>query len=70
MNSNIRCYECNRIGHIKSECPKLKNKAPKFKKALNATWEESSEEEDDNLVFMAKSTEPEQETEPEKETEP
>jgi hypothetical protein len=23
--SNVRCYECNEIGHTKWKCPKLKN---------------------------------------------
>lgn len=61
------CYEYNKSGHIKSECPKLKksfNKDRKYKKekrqALKSTWNDSSESSDDdtneevvNLCFMA-----------------
>ena len=66
MNKMI-CYECNKLGHIKSECPKLKKsfkKDKKYKKkkrqALKATLDDSNESNDDetdrkvtNLCFMA-----------------
>ena len=65
--NEVICYGCNKPGHIKSECPKLKKtfkKDKKFKKekkqALKATWDDSSESSDDdideeiaNLYFMA-----------------
>ena len=61
------CYECNKLGHIKFECPKLKKsfkKDRKYKKkkrqALKTTLDDSSESSDDdtdeeiaNLCFMA-----------------
>ena len=61
------CYECNKLGHIESECPMLKKsfkKDRKYKKkkkqALKATLDDSSESSDDdtdeeiiNLCFMA-----------------
>ena len=59
----VTCYECKKLGHNKSECPKLKfkNKGAKDKrKAFKATWDDTSEselEEDQdevaNLCFMA-----------------
>ena len=66
-NDQMICYECNKMGHIKSECPKLKKsfkKDRKYKKerrqALKATLDDSSESSDDdtdeeiiNLCFMA-----------------
>ena len=61
------CYECNKSGHIKSECPKLEKSFKKDRKhkkekrqALKATLDDSSESNDDdtneevaNLCFMA-----------------
>ena len=35
------CYECNKLGHFKSECSQAKRRPPK-KKALKATWDDSS----------------------------
>ena len=66
MNKMIY-YECNKSSHIKSECQKLNKsfkKDRKYKKkkkqALKATWNDSSESNDDetdgkvvNLCFMA-----------------
>ncbi|GMI98499.1 hypothetical protein HRI_003519200 [Hibiscus trionum] len=56
----ITCYECNKPGHIRSECPQLKKKSFGRKnklKAQIATWsdDESSEEEEEvaNLCLMA-----------------
>ncbi|KAG8651017.1 hypothetical protein MANES_07G085550v8 [Manihot esculenta] len=57
----VICYECNKPGHYKVDCPKLKKPIKKFKKkAFKATWDESSdtEEEEDgdeiaNMCFMA-----------------
>ncbi|GAV80484.1 zf-CCHC domain-containing protein/UBN2 domain-containing protein, partial [Cephalotus follicularis] len=56
------CYECNKPGHFKNECPNIKKKEPfkkkndyfKKKKAMVATWSDSdpstSEEESDEEV--------------------
>ncbi|GAV89508.1 LOW QUALITY PROTEIN: zf-CCHC domain-containing protein/UBN2 domain-containing protein, partial [Cephalotus follicularis] len=56
----VTCYECNKPGHIRSDCPKLKKKKDK-KKAMIATWsdsDDSSLDEDENkeitnIAFMA-----------------
>ena len=43
---DITCYECKKLGHIRSECPKLKFKnkgAKKRSKAFKATRNDSSE---------------------------
>ncbi|KAL4335130.1 hypothetical protein GQ457_07G007280 [Hibiscus cannabinus] len=60
------CYECKKPGHIKTECPQLKNKSFGKKKKLKAhvaTWsdEESSNEDEEevaNLCLMALEDEP------------
>ncbi|KAH9698224.1 hypothetical protein KPL71_023940 [Citrus sinensis] len=54
----IKCYECKKLGHIRTECPFL-NKLKK--KAMVATWDDSDEETSDdeehqeitNLALMA-----------------
>ncbi|OAY24807.2 hypothetical protein MANES_17G026196v8 [Manihot esculenta] len=54
-------YECNKPGHYKVDCPKLKKPIKKFKKkAFKATWDESSDTEEEdvgdeivNMCFMA-----------------
>ncbi|GKV32437.1 hypothetical protein SLEP1_g41046 [Rubroshorea leprosula] len=65
---SVKCYECNKMGHYKNECPKLKkgerkNKKSMKKKAFTTTWsndEISSTESESslengvaNLCFMA-----------------
>ncbi|GKV03791.1 hypothetical protein SLEP1_g16037 [Rubroshorea leprosula] len=65
---SVKCYECNKMGHYRNECPKLKkgerkNKKSMKKKAFTATWsndETSSMESESslengvaNLCFMA-----------------
>ncbi|KAH9751296.1 hypothetical protein KPL71_014237 [Citrus sinensis] len=57
-NEVIKCYECKKPGHIRTECPLL-NKLKK--KAMVATWDDSDEETSDdeehqemtNLALMA-----------------
>ncbi|GAV65242.1 zf-CCHC domain-containing protein [Cephalotus follicularis] len=56
----VICYECNKPGHIRPNCPKLKKKKDK-KKAMIATWSDSDDsslnedqnEEIANIAFMA-----------------
>ncbi|PIN11687.1 hypothetical protein CDL12_15707 [Handroanthus impetiginosus] len=36
----VRCYECEEIGRIKSECPKLKKNKKGKTKAMASTWDE------------------------------
>ncbi|GKV49587.1 hypothetical protein SLEP1_g56327 [Rubroshorea leprosula] len=65
---NVKCYECNKMGHYRNECPNLKKgekkgKRSMKKKAFAATWsddETSSTESESslekgvaNLYFMA-----------------
>ncbi|GKV10956.1 hypothetical protein SLEP1_g22252 [Rubroshorea leprosula] len=64
---SVKCYKCNKMGHYRNECPKLKkgerNKKSMKKKAFTATWsndETSSTESESslengvaNLCFMA-----------------
>ncbi|GLT28089.1 hypothetical protein SLA2020_030450 [Shorea laevis] len=65
---SVKCYECNKIGHYRNECPKLKKGEKKGKKSMKkksfaATWsddETSSTESESslekgvaNLCFMA-----------------
>ncbi|GKV46223.1 hypothetical protein SLEP1_g53222 [Rubroshorea leprosula] len=65
---SVKCYECNKMGHYRNECPKLKkgerkNKKSMKKKAFTATWsnDETSSTESEyslengvaNLCFMA-----------------
>jgi hypothetical protein len=59
--SQIRCYGCNQLGHFKTECPKLKQSKPSFKrKSMMATWDDleelsEMEEEEANVCLMTKS---------------
>ncbi|GAV59394.1 zf-CCHC domain-containing protein/UBN2 domain-containing protein [Cephalotus follicularis] len=67
----IICFECNKPGHYKSDCPRLKKKDlyKKKKKAMIATWDdsdESSSDEDSNeevaqIALMALEEEEEEE---------
>ena len=57
-SEEIKCYNCDKPGHIKANCPKMAYK--KKKKAMLANWdEESSEDDEDNeevanvVCFMA-----------------
>ncbi|GAV57089.1 zf-CCHC domain-containing protein [Cephalotus follicularis] len=55
----VICYECNKPGHIRHDCPKLNKKKDK-KKAMIATWsdnndsslDEDENEEIANIAFM------------------
>ncbi|GAV64533.1 zf-CCHC domain-containing protein/UBN2 domain-containing protein, partial [Cephalotus follicularis] len=57
----IICYECDKSGHIRPDCPKLKKKDKIKKKTMIATWsdidESSSDDEESeeaaNIAFMA-----------------
>ena len=37
----VICYKCKKIGHFRSECPKLKENPKIKKKALVSTWSDS-----------------------------
>ncbi|GKV02917.1 hypothetical protein SLEP1_g15294 [Rubroshorea leprosula] len=54
---HIKCYECNKMGHYRNECPQLKkgerkNKKSMKKKAFAATWsdDEASSTESENSL--------------------
>ncbi|GAV67217.1 LOW QUALITY PROTEIN: zf-CCHC domain-containing protein/UBN2 domain-containing protein, partial [Cephalotus follicularis] len=58
----VICYECDKPGHIRPNCPKLKKKKDKAKKkAMIATWSDSDDSSSDdeenkeiaNIAFMA-----------------
>ena len=40
---SINCYEYNKAGHIKKDCPNLKEKAKRFKKKKKALYVGSDE---------------------------
>ncbi|GAV61656.1 zf-CCHC domain-containing protein [Cephalotus follicularis] len=47
-HEDIICYECNKLGHFKSDCPRLKKKEQiKKKKVMLATWEVNNESSSD-----------------------
>ncbi|GAV83553.1 LOW QUALITY PROTEIN: zf-CCHC domain-containing protein/UBN2 domain-containing protein, partial [Cephalotus follicularis] len=61
-NEKVICYECDKPGHIRANCPKLKKKKDNVKKkAMIETWSDSNEssfdeeenEEVTNIAFMA-----------------
>ncbi|PKA54067.1 hypothetical protein AXF42_Ash016232 [Apostasia shenzhenica] len=58
--NEVTCYNCNQPGHIKPNCPLLKGKKIRKKKAFVATWSDSDKnsssdenEEITNLCLMA-----------------
>ncbi|GAV61588.1 zf-CCHC domain-containing protein/UBN2 domain-containing protein [Cephalotus follicularis] len=45
----VICYECDKLGHIRQDCPKLKKKKDKVKKkAMIATWSDSDDSSSDD----------------------
>ncbi|GAV72713.1 hypothetical protein CFOL_v3_16201, partial [Cephalotus follicularis] len=62
VEKEVICYECDKPGHIRLDCPKLKKKKDNVKKkAMITTWsgsdESSSDKEENeevaNIAFMA-----------------
>ncbi|GAV66309.1 LOW QUALITY PROTEIN: zf-CCHC domain-containing protein/UBN2 domain-containing protein, partial [Cephalotus follicularis] len=39
----VICFECNKLGHYKSDCPRPEKKEHLNKKAMLATWDDSDE---------------------------
>ena len=72
--SSIICYECKKLGHLRSKCPKLeksqdkkKHYKTKEKKGLMRTREDlddtsSDEDEEDNLCLITDTTSKESES--------
>src|SRR3954463_5078917 len=55
--SEPTCYRCKKSGHIKPNCPlnKSNDKNTRFKKAIEACWEDDTSSEDEaNMCFTAK----------------
>ncbi|KAL5798532.1 hypothetical protein ACOSQ2_003352 [Xanthoceras sorbifolium] len=48
-SKGVQCYECQGFGHIASECANVQNN-PKKGKALNTTWSDSDDEDDDESL--------------------
>ena len=65
-NSNKKplCFECNKTGHLKTDCPRLK-RAENFKnkKAMKATWSDSENLEADDCGLIGFESEEEVNTE-------
>ncbi|XP_074586962.1 serpin-ZXA-like [Curcuma longa] len=50
----VKCYNCDEDGHIKENCPKLKNKkkdSQAKKKALKATWDDTSSDDSEHEEY-------------------
>ena len=49
-SGSSNCFECNKLGHVKKDCPILKDKPKKFKKkkALYVGWDESEPSNSEN----------------------
>ena len=56
-DSQLRCFECDKSGHVRANCPKLKSRYPS-KNVVGATWDsycsgdESSEDEGPKAVCL------------------
>ncbi|KAA0046182.1 zf-CCHC domain-containing protein/UBN2 domain-containing protein [Cucumis melo var. makuwa] len=56
----VICYECKKLAHIRTDCPFLKSSKKSKRKAMKATWDDSSESESEveetaNLGLMVQS---------------
>ena len=47
-DSTIICFECKKPGHMKADCPMLKKKGKKGKRALAATTQSDDEKSSSN----------------------
>ena len=55
------CFECNKLGHLRAECPQPSKEHRRKKKVLMAVWGDSEDSSSDdeqkesaNICFMAR----------------